>query len=572
MNAQLPPQSEEMLLAQFLHRRSLISFISAVAPWFRLEEIHHVVARYFELVEERKIDRLMLSMGPRGSKSSMSSIFMPSWWMGNHPTDQIMAVGYKMDLPRKFSRQVMGIMRSREYNAIFPGVQLSKDAHATNYWNVETIEGEFTRLREQNIFRRGEYQAAGVTSGIAGTGFNLGIVDDPLSEQDKDSKIAKDRVWEWWGPGFYTRRQPERNAIILIMTRWAIDDLAGRLLEAGRSGGDKWEVVNIPAILDGDSAKRIYTIAKNYPMLDPKTREPSAVPLKEGDSFCPRRISTKELLRSKANMPERDWQALYMGNPTVDEGQIIKRQWWRMWPHKNLPEIDEVITFYDTAFESHEAADFSAMTTWGFFWQKERDGRAMRNAILLRRWKRRVESPDLPKIVTALQVGTKVMFPKHEDEAEKVRIGLMCGYGPDEDVPAEKADSIQIEKKGSGINLVKELRRQKTPHIPVRGWTPPRGDAGKEKGKYARAMFAAWTFEAGSIWYPDKDWAYQVIDEVAKCRFDGTDESDDLADTVVMMATYVRQRYMVERTSDIDEEEEAAAAIRRPKKRGYGNT
>src|SRR6187200_3184822 len=118
--------------------------------------IHHLVAHYFERVAAREIDRLMLSMGPRGSKSSMSSIFLPSWWMGKHPNDQIMAVGYKMDLPRKFSRQVMGIMRSTEYQTIFPGVRLSKDAHAVGYWNVEDINKEY-----QTIFQRGEYQAAG---------------------------------------------------------------------------------------------------------------------------------------------------------------------------------------------------------------------------------------------------------------------------------------------------------------------------------------------------------------------------------------------------------------------------
>ena len=76
---------------------------------------------------------------------------------------------------------------------------------------------------------------------------------------------------------------------------------------------------------------------------------------------------------------------------------------------------------------------------------------------------------------------------------------------------------------------------------------------------------------AGSIWYPDKDWAEGVIDSVAKCRFDGTDETDDLEDTVVMMATYVRQRYMVEREGDINDPEEAEAAVKRPRKRGYGN-
>jgi len=84
-------------------------------------------------------------------------------------------------------------------------------------------------------------------------------------------------------------------------------------------------------------------------------------------------------------------------------------------------------------------------------------------------------------------------------------------------------------------------------------------------------MFAAWTFEDGSVWYPDKGWAEGVIDSVAKCRFDDTDESDDLEDTVVMMATFMRQKHKIERTTDIDEDEEELAQVKKIRKRGYGS-
>lgn len=553
------PDPNEILASQLLCEASLISYIKAVAPWFKVEEIHCFIANYFEKVRDGEIDRLMLFCPPRVAKSTMASIFLPSWWMGQRPADKIMAIGYKMDLPRRFSRQVMQQMRTREYDAIFPGIRLTKDAHAAGYWNVEDINKAY------DLIQRGEYQAAGVTSGIAGSGFNLGVIDDPLSEQDKDSKLAKDRVWEWWGPGFYTRRQPDRNAIILVNTRWALDDLSGRLIEASRSGGDKWEVVNIPALLDGESAKKIYTVAKAYPMKDAK-------PLKEGESLCPRRIPTKEMLRSKANMPERDWNALYMGNPSEEEGQIIKRGWWRLWPHKDLPEFFEVISFWDTAFEEHERADYSAMTTWGLFEHRDREGRPTINAMITNQWKRRVESPDLPKVITAFQYGTKAIYPKHSDNEERMRVNLLCGYGADENVPAFNPDRNVIENKASGITAIKELRRQRTHPLPVEGWTPLRGDGGKERGKYARAQFGSWTFERGSIWYPDRRWAEAVIDEIAKCRFDGTDESDDRPDTVVMMAAWMRQRYKVEVITDINEEEEAKKAAKKIRKRGYGVT
>lgn len=566
-----------------LCRARFMPYVRETLPWFQTEEVHYVMARYIERVAEGKIDRLMFSMAPRGSKSTLSSIALPSWWMGKFPSDKIMSVGYKTDLSRRFSRQTMGIMRTRQYGAVFPGVRLAKDAHAVGYWNVEDINEVY------KMMRRGEYQAAGVTSGIAGSGYNLGIVDDPLSEQDKDSKLAKDRVWEWWGPGFYTRRQPERNAIIVIMTRWAVDDLCGRLLDLSRSGGDKWTVVNVPALVNGDLAKKIYVMASRYPMAKAKMPELVAVPNVEEmvASFCPRRVTLKELLRSRANMTMRDWNALYMGNPSEDEGHILKSRYWRLWDKKDLPECVLIFQTYDTAFEAHSKADFSACTTWGVFLWKDRDGRPTYNVILLGRWKRRIDAPDLAKVVEVLAHGSKIAAERRDVEGKKLRetdlVKLVLGEASHETrIAGHRPDEVLIENKVSGIQLVKELRKRRNPSTPVKPWTPPRGlrvtgsqasASGKEPGKYARAQLATLVLEQGCVWYPDKPWAVEVIDECAKCHFDGSDDSDDLPDTVVMAMLHVRQRFMVEVEAEVDEEDEAKKELakrQRGQVRGYG--
>jgi phage terminase large subunit-like protein len=421
-------------------------------------------------------------------------------------------------------------------------------------------------------FQKGEYQAAGITSGIAGSGFNLGIIDDPMSEQDKDSKTAKDFVWEWYGSGFYTRRQPERNAIVLCMTRWATDDLAGRLIAEEKNGGDKWEVLNIPAILDHESARKVMIEAKNYNW----PKQEGLSPLKVGESFSPQRWSTKELLRSKSNMRERDWNALYMGKPVDDEGAILKRNYWRLWPSKELPHCHTIFTFYDTAFEQKESGDYSACTTWGIFEFKDRDGRPANHMILLGRWKRRIDAPDLSKVVVAFCYGTKHwkrkpvpddQTGKYADMEELVRD--LVHNDPLKPVVGFEPDRVLIENKASGIWLVKELRRMKNPGVPVYPWNPPKGDAGTQLGKYARAQKAALVLEKGTVWYQKGAWCEEVIDECARCKFDGSDESDDLPDTVTMAMLYVRQTFMIEFESDIDEDEEAEAELA-AKKTLYG--
>lgn len=563
-------------LRRVLCRESLIHYMRRMAPWFMIEEVHCAIAIHLEALSILDIDRLMMFLPPRTGKSSMVSQFFPSWWAGKFPSDQILQVGHSVDLSRGFSLDVRAFMNDPEYQWIFPGIRLAKDAKAAGKWRVEevqavlngiTAEARAEASKASKRQKQGQYNAAGVTSNIAGKGFNLGIADDPMSEQDKDSKIVKDRLWNWWPSGFYTRRQPERNVICLTMTRWAKDDLAGRLLEQQERGGDQWTVLNVPALLDRDSAKKIYTIAEAYDMPDRK-------PLEVDGSFAPRRWPVKELIRTKnSGMPDRDWQALYMGNPKAIEGKILKKAYWRLWPKPEMPECDFIFTMYDTAMEKGKANDLSARTSWGIFRHREKEGeRESFHMMLLEAWSDRVETPELRAKVVAGVIGGKraiEVLRKHyprDPESLKYIAATEVAMHP---------DLVLIEKKGGASGLIQELRRMTDPafgvdgKLPVQGWKLPRNSAG-EMDKYARALLGSVVLEQGAVWYPDKLWAEKVIDQCADCAFDGSDDTDDLPDTVTASLVYVRQKYRIELGSDIDEDAEAKAQVRRPKRRMYG--
>jgi hypothetical protein len=548
-------------------RTSLIAYIRSVAPWFTIEEVHIIIAVHLEALADGDIDRLMLFLAPRAGKSSMASIFLPSWWAGRYPSDQTLQVGHSVELSRGFSLNIREIMNSDEYRFIFPGIQLARDAKAAGKFRIEDIGTAMERLEKgKSIRQQGRYNAAGVTSSIAGKGFNLGIVDDAASEQDKDSKITKDRIWNWWGPGFYTRRQPERNAIVIAQTRWATDDLSGHLLDQQEKhhGADVWTVLNVPAILNGETAKQIYTMAKQYGQISDLKE------LKAGDSFAPRRWTLKELARSKAQLTERDWEALYMGNPKLSEGHILKRKYWRLWPKEELPICDFIFQQYDTAYTEEEQNDNSARTTWGVFPYLNPDGRKSMHMILLEGWEKKVEAPDLKAFVMEGAWGSV--------EARKA-LAKMSPAGEDVDIPRELGkdkpgfhpDRINIENKASGIWLIRELRRIKNPKpLPIWPWNSPRGGRGKEMNKYQKAIFGSLVLEQGSVWYPNKAWAEKIIDRVADCKFDGSDAHDDLEETVATAMIYVRQTYRVDLESDRDEEEEKRAGRKPVKRQFYG--
>ena len=122
------------------------------------------------------------------------------------------------------------------------------------------------------------------------------------------------------------------------MTRWAEDDLTGRLLKAQKEPkADKWKTISFPAIL------------------------PDGVPV------WSEYWEIEELEKIKASLPIRNWSAQYMQEPTSEEGAIIKREWWQPWKKETMPNLIHIIQSYDTAFSKKETADYSAITTWGSF-------------------------------------------------------------------------------------------------------------------------------------------------------------------------------------------------------------
>ena len=88
-------------------------------------------------------------------------------------------------------------------------------------------------------------------------------------------------------------------------------------------------------------------------------------------SLWPEFFDLTALERTKASMPAFQWNAQYQQQPTAEEASIIKREWWGIWPHDNPPHVEYVIMSLDAAAEKHNRADYTALTTWGVFFNEE---------------------------------------------------------------------------------------------------------------------------------------------------------------------------------------------------------
>ena len=333
-------------------KNDFLSFVKCVWPDFVEGSHHRHIADKFNKLATGEINRLIINMPPRHTKSEFASYLLPAWMVGRDPKLKIIQATHTGELAVRFGRKAKNLIDSEDYGKIFK-TRLQEDSKAAGRW--ETAQG-------------GEYFAAGVGGAITGRGADLLIIDDPHSEQDALSPTAMESAYEWYTSGPRQRLQPGAK-IVLVMTRWSTKDLTGKLIAHQKEAkSDQWDVVEFPAIMDhGTNPKPVW----------------------------PQYWKLEELEKVKATLPVGKWNAQWMQHPTSEEGAIIKREWWMKYDHEEIPPLHHVIQSYDTAFLKKETADYSAITTWGVFYPDEDSAPAL---LLLDAIKGRYEFPELRRL------------------------------------------------------------------------------------------------------------------------------------------------------------------------------
>ena len=215
--------------------------------WFNRIIAQELQQFYFDVMAGKQ-PRLLIQAPPRSGKSELFSRRFPAWAFGKNPDLQMIAASYSADLSSRMNRDVQRIIDSQEYSDIFPDTSFSANSQASPSSNKNIRNSEIFEIAGRN----GAYRSAGVGGGITGMGADIAIIDDPVKDaKEANSQTVRDSVWDWYTSTFYTRLSP-KSGILLGMTRWHEDDLAGRLLEEAKKGGDQWRVVSFPAIAEED--------------------------------------------------------------------------------------------------------------------------------------------------------------------------------------------------------------------------------------------------------------------------------------------------------------------------------
>ena len=333
----IEPTNEEAvqteLLSRELSRRRLLPFVKRFLPTYDAGWVHKDICLQLEAfsaaVARKESPRLMLFMPPRHGKSELASRNFPAWHLGHYPQHELMAISYGSPLALKFSRKVRSLIMEPNYAQLFPGTQLSRNSQSVESWM--TTAG-------------GAYMAAGVSGPLTGNGMHIGIIDDPVKNREEaESENVRQSQKEWYTSTFYTRLAPG-GGVLVILTRWHHDDLAGWLLEQQKTGGDKWDVVVYPAVAEQDEKYR-----------------------KKGDPLHESRYDLEALGRIRRAVGPRDWQALYQQQPTSDAGDYFQKKHFKYYDAKDRPPLESMskYTAWDLAIGKGQSNDFTVGVTVG---------------------------------------------------------------------------------------------------------------------------------------------------------------------------------------------------------------
>lgn len=324
-----------------------------------------MVDQALKKVYETPDARLIISIAPQEGKSVRVAGDFPAWWLAQRPDARIVMASYSSALAARNGRQIRQRIQNNDL-----GIQIADDNGSVHDWTLKGHDGGVLSV--------------GVGSGLTGRPADAMIIDDPIKDRkEADSETFRENVWSWWTDTASSRLAPGAP-VVLILTRWHHDDLAGRLLKSDASQDEenpdavaqdtydeydpdkpliphRWTLLNIPARADHDPLKGETDILGRVP----------------GEYMVSARRRTPEQwqARERAAGPYT-WASLYQGKPTPGAGDMFPKEWSRYdhplhveMPNGTciVPGAHEVVQSWDMTFKDTAGSDFVVCQIWARF-------------------------------------------------------------------------------------------------------------------------------------------------------------------------------------------------------------
>ena len=391
-----------------------MDFLIATNPKYEPNWHHEVIGKELEHIErygDRDYKVLLVFVPPRHGKSEECSIGFPAWFLGRKPDKEIITVSYSADLAQDFGSKTRSIVNGEAYPHIFSGITLKEDEQAKAKWRTN---------------KEGSYTSVGIGGAITGRGADVLLFDDPIKNREEaESEVVRNKIWDFFTSTAFTRLEPG-GVIVVILTRWHTDDLAGRIL-ANPELSKRCKIIHFPAIA---------THKEKY-------RE-------EGEALWPERFDLKALEEIKNTIGPYDWNALYQGSPVSTADQEFKTPWYKYTTEAEL-EVKSTSNYLtvDTAMSKASQADYCG------FCDNSVDSENFWN---IKTWRARLSPDELVDALFALHERRKYTSIGVE------RTAYLDGLKP-------FLDSEQ-RKRGRFLPIVELKHNQTAKEIRIRGLIP----------------------------------------------------------------------------------------------------
>jgi predicted phage terminase large subunit-like protein len=241
-----------------LAKREFFFYCHLKAPDFYKSDRKYLVDLCNEFQEflESDDEVMIVNEPPRHGKSRTAGNLV-EWVLGGDQSQKIMTGSYNETLSTMFSKNVRNSIMEQKadqykpvFSDIFPGVSIKRGDGAMNLWS---LEGGYNN-----------YLATSPTGTATGFGCSLMIIDDLIKNaEEANNEAVKEKHWEWFTNTMLSRLE-EGGKIIIIMTRWASDDLAGRALDHYKQQGAKIRHISMKALVDKEKKQMLCSDVLSY--------------------------------------------------------------------------------------------------------------------------------------------------------------------------------------------------------------------------------------------------------------------------------------------------------------------
>jgi predicted phage terminase large subunit-like protein len=341
----LTRQAEGSLRSFYRQQWNIVEKLTPRVDNWHLDAIcDHLSATVAPPGERPAINKLVINVPPRNSKSTTSCVAFPAWVWGprNLPGKRFIFVTYRLSLARRDSRYTRNVITSPWYQAAW-GDRFS------------LVRDQKTKDRYDND-KTGYRMIGSFRGGVMGEGANYLVIDDPLDATSLASPTELEHVIEIWKTGLVTRlNHQEQDVRIIIMQRLHENDLCGHVLKE-----DGWTHLRLPAAFEVEDRCRTFVEVQGTKQLffeDPRTED--------GEPLNPKRFPAADLERMRV---EDEWvfAAQQQQRPAPRGGQILQKAWWRFYDSKPFDadgkprKPDHGAQSWDLAFKDLKTSDYVA--------------------------------------------------------------------------------------------------------------------------------------------------------------------------------------------------------------------